>query len=167
MVKFQTTVKKFGNKGEKTGWSYVVIPASIAGKLKQSKVSFRVKGSLDAHRVEGLALLPMGKGDFILPFNAALRKATGKKLGDRITFEAELDERVKPLSADFMKCLRIEPGALTFFKSLPKSHQRYFSKWIEDAKTMHTKTKRIVQAVTALASQQGFSEMARANKRVV
>ena len=57
----------------------------------------------------------------------------------------KVDTFEKPLSVDFMECLSDEPKALEKFNSLPKGHQRYFSKWIEDAKTDPTKTKRITQ----------------------
>ena len=80
--------------------------------------------------------------------------------------EMNLDSRKPVLSADLIKCLKQEPASLTFFKSLPQSHQNYFSKWIESAKTINTKTKRIVMAVTAMADRQDFGEMLRANKSV-
>jgi hypothetical protein len=166
MVKFQTLIRKFGKKGEKTGWTYIVIGAKFARQLKSgSRVSFRVKGRLDSHSFEGLALLPMGDGDFILPLNAGIRRAIRKKQGDQLIIEMNLDNRAPVLSADLLKCLKQEPGALTFFKSLPRSHQNYFSKWVESAKTVNTKTKRIVMAVAAMARQLGFAEMLRASKR--
>jgi hypothetical protein len=166
MLKFQTLIQKFGKKGEKTGWTYIVISAKFARQLKPgSKVSFRVKGRLDSYSFEGLALLPMGEGEFILPLNAAIRRAIRKKQGDQLIVEMILDSRAPVLSADLLKCLKPEPVALTFFKSLPRSHQNYFSKWIDSAKTINTKTKRIVMAVTALALRQGFAEMLRASKR--
>ena len=167
MVKFQTLIQKFGKKGEKTGWTYIVVEAKFARQLKPgSKVSFRVKGRLDLYPFAGLALLPMGEGDFILPLNAAIRKAIRKKEGDRLRIEMDPDNRKPVLSADLIKCLKQEPASLAFFKSLPKSHQHYFSKWIESAKTINTKTKRIVMAVTAMAGRQGFGEMLRANRSV-
>jgi len=64
-----------------------------------------------------------------------------------------------------MKCLKEVPEAMKFFKTLPGSHQRYFSKWIDDAKTMQTKTKRIVMALTAFSKKQGFQEMMRENRK--
>ena len=33
MVQFTTTIHKFEKQGEKTGWTYVEIPADIAGQL--------------------------------------------------------------------------------------------------------------------------------------
>lgn len=166
MISFTTTILRFDKKGEKTGWTYIEISASQAKKLKpDTKTSFRVKGKLDQFPLKQTALIPMGDGNFILPINAALRKGTGKKQGDTLKVMLETDESKFVLSADFMVCLKDEPAALNYFKTLSGSHQRYFSKWIDSAKTTATKTKRIVMAVNALAKKQGFPEMLRANKK--
>ncbi|MFO0006965.1 MAG: DUF1905 domain-containing protein, partial [bacterium] len=90
---FSTTIQRFDKKGEKTGWQYIAISSAQAKKLTGSKVSFRVKGRLDAFAIQKTALLPMGDGHFILPINSTLRKAIGKKHGDKITLNLELDER--------------------------------------------------------------------------
>jgi hypothetical protein len=165
MIAFSTRILKFQNKGEKTGWRYIEISKRQAEQLKpNNKVSFRVKGLLDQYSIEKTALLPMGEGDFILPINGTIRKAIGKKEGDMLKVRLELDERAIQLSSDFIKCLKDEPKAYDFFKSLPKSHQNYFSKWIEDAKTIQTKTKRITMAVIGLSAGQNYGEMIRANK---
>ena len=95
-----------------------------------------------------------------------MRKVIGKKQGDKIQVALEADDRKLILSADLITCLKEEPQALAFFKSLSKSHQQYFSKWIESAKTTPTKTKRIVMAVIAMGKRQGFPEMMRENKNL-
>lgn len=165
MIKFNTTILKFDKKGEKTGWTYIEISAARARKITpDSKVSFRVKGSLDAHVIQKTAILPMGEGTFILPINAAMRKAIGKKQGDKLTVVMQADERQLIMSADLMTCLKDDPISLKFFKSLPGSHQRYYSKWIESAKTAQTKAKRIIQAMEGFTKQKGFSEMMKENK---
>ena len=165
MITFSTRILKFGKKGEKTGWRYIEISKQQAEKLNPGcRVTFRVRGKLDSHPIEKTALLPMGEGSFILPMNASLRKATGKEEGDTLKVQLEHDKRELTLSSDFIKCLKDEPAAYDFFKTLPKSHQTYFSKWIDTAKTSSTKVKRITMAVIALSSRQGFGEMIRANK---
>lgn len=162
MIKYTTTILKFDKKGEKTGWSYIEISASQAKKLKPDcKVSFRVKGKLDQYAFEKVALLPMGEGSFIMPINGSMRKSIGKKQGDKLTVSMELDDRKITISQDLMACMKEDPDALKFFRSLPGSHQQYFSKWIESAKTSQTKTKRIVTVMTACSKRQGFSEMMR------
>jgi hypothetical protein len=165
MIQFMTTIHKFAKQGEKTGWTYIEISASQAKKLKPgTKVSFRVKGSLDAFKIKQIALIPMGEGNFIMPLNAALRKGIGKRLGDKLKVSLEADESEFAMSKDFMDCLRDDPVAHDFFETLSGSHQKYFSKWIDSAKTSLTKTKRIVMAVMALSKRQGYPEMIRANK---
>jgi uncharacterized protein YdeI (YjbR/CyaY-like superfamily) len=161
MLKFNCTIHRFDKMGEKTGWQFIEISASQAKKLKDSKVSFRVKGKIDAHAIDKTALLPMGDGKFILPMNATIRKAIGKKHGDKVTVAFELDERKLALSPDLLACLKEDPVAMKFFKSLPPSHQQYYSKWIESAKTDHTKTKRIVVSMNGFARKMGYSEMMR------
>jgi hypothetical protein len=166
MITFKAKIRKFDKQGEKTGWTYVEISATQAQKLNPGKkVGYRVKGSLDQHPIQRVAILPMGEGRFIIPLNAKMRKAIGKGQGEQLQVKIEVDERNIPPSADFMKCLRDEPRALTHFKTLSGSHQRYFSKWIEEAKTFETKTKRITMAVVALSSDLGFPEMLRAQKK--
>jgi hypothetical protein len=151
--------------GEKTGWSYIEISVRQAAQLKPgTKKSFRVKGKLDGHVIKQVALIPMGNGGFIIPFNATFRKATGKKHGDKLTVQLEEDKAAFQMSADFMACLEDEPLALRYFKTLTGSHQRYFSKWIDSAKTDATKAKRIAMAVNALARDMGYPEMLREGK---
>jgi len=165
MISYNTTLLRFDKKGEKTGWTFIEISAAKAKKLKpDSKVSFRVKGTLDSHKISQVAILPMGDGDFILAVNGKMRKAIGKKAGDKVKVTLEADESKIILSHDMMACLKDEPAALAAFKKLPGSHQKYFSKWVESARTSNTKTKRIVMAVTALARNLNFPEMLRANR---
>jgi len=165
MIQFMTTIHKFAKQGEKTGWTYIEISASQAKKLKpDTRVSFRVKGSLDSFKIKQIALIPMGEGNFIIPMNATMRKGTGKKLGDKLKVSLEADDSEFIFSEEFMACLQDDPVAFDFFQTLSGSHQKYFSKWIDSAKTSATKTKRIVMAVVALSKKQGYPEMIRANK---
>ncbi len=162
---FQARIQKFGKQGEKTGWTYVEISARQAGQLNPGcKVSFRVKGKLDQLVIKQVALIPMGEGIFILPLNAAMRKALGKKEGAELNVSLSVDEEAITLSPELMRCLKDEPALMKIFKALPGSHQKYYSRWIESAKTAPTKAKRIAMALDSFARQQSFSEMLQANK---
>lgn len=162
MIKFITVILKFDKQGEKTGWTYMEIPASLAEQmLPGHKKSFRVKGKLDGHTIQQVALIPMGEANFILPLNAALRKLIGKRKGAQLEVILQLDISVYELNKELMECLADEPAALDFFKSKPLSFQNYYSKWIESAKTDGTKAKRIALAVTSLTRKIEFGEMLR------
>lgn len=164
-IQFTTTIQKFGAKGEKTGWTYIEIPADLAAQLKSgNKKEFKVKGKLDKYAIKRLSVLPMGGGVFILPLNAAMRKAIGKNQGAILAVSLEEDKSEFIFNADFMECLADDPTAKAFFDSLTGSHQRYFSKWIDSAKTEPTKIKRITMAVNALAKKWGYGEMIRGGK---
>lgn len=165
MISFNTTLQKFDKKGEKTGWTFIEISAAQAKKLKpDTKVGYRVRGTLDSYAVKQVAIMPMGEGAFILPVNGKMRQALGKKHGDKVKVTLEVDESKIVLSHDMMACLKDEPAALAAFKKLPGSHQKYFSRWIESAKTSATKTKRIVMTVEALAKKMDFGAMLRAER---
>lgn len=106
----------------------------------------------------------MGDGAIIMPLNATLRKAIGKKHGAMLKVQIEEDKSEFVFNSDFMDCLNDDPAAKKFFEGLPGSHQRYFSKWIDSAKTEPTKVKRITTAVNALAKNWGHGEMLRASQ---
>jgi hypothetical protein len=166
MITFTTTIHKFAKQGEKTGWTYIEVPQDIAGKMMPgNKKGFRVKGKLDNYSIKRIALIPMGGGNFIMTLNATMRKGTGKRKGAMLKVQIQVDETPFQHNKDFLACLDDDPPAKKFFGTLTKSHQEYFSKWIDSAKTDPTKTKRIAMAVNALTKKWGYPEMLRNNKK--
>src|SRR5215212_3516498 len=94
MIKFNAIIQKFQDHGEKTGWTYICIPADMAGKIKPgSKKSFRVKGSIDNIKIEKVSILPMGNGDFIMALKKELRKSIGKINGASVKVQLMADNR--------------------------------------------------------------------------
>ena len=153
--------------GEKTGWTYIEIPVELAQQLKPgNKKSFQVKGRLDKHSIAGVNLLPMGGGSFIMAVNASMRKAIAKKEGAMVEVILSVDERKYELNKDFVACLNDDPEAKIFFETLAPSRQNYFSKWIDDAKTDATKTRRIAQALFGLANKMDYGPMIRFHKKI-
>lgn len=164
-MKFSTRIEKFKQQGEKTGWTYIPIPADVAEAINPGqKKSFRIKGKIDDYVLSGVSLLPMGEGEFIMPLKAIIRKAVGKKVGAMVEVQIVIDNSVYQINNELMECLNEEPQALQFFNTLTGSHQRYFSNWIASAKTDSTKAKRIAQSINAFIGKQGYPEMIRANK---
>lgn len=159
---FSIRLEKFEDKGEKTNWTYIEVSSNIASLLNPNhKQSFRVKGKIDELPVKSLALLPMGDGNFIIPINQTLRRKLGKEEGQVVEVAIELDTEEKAISQDLLDCLENEPEAQDFFLQLAKSHQRYFSNWIESAKTDKTKEDRILKALTGLRLKMDYGQMIR------
>ena len=161
MIDFNTIILQFAAQGEKTGWSYVQIPADLAQQMKPgNKKSFRVRGMLDGLAVKGMALMPMGEGNFIMALKAEVRKGIHKNAGAmlRVKLEEDIDYKVE-MPEDLKDCFDFEPNAYDFYNSLPKSHREYFIKWINEAKTNETRAKRIINTVNAMLRKWPFNQM--------
>ena len=163
MVRFRAVIERFGKMGEKTGWTYITVPTAIAMQLKDDRRRFRVKGSLAGHPIDMVPLIPMGEGDFILPLNDRIRKGMGPAAseGTEIQMELELDLTPQTIDEELLMCLADEPRALRTFEALPGSHQRYYSKWVQEAKTATTRAKRIGMAIDAMLREFDFGQMLR------
>lgn len=162
-IAFDTILLQFDEQGEKTGWTYIHIPADLAQELKpDNKKSFRVKGLLDSFPIKGVALMPMGEGTFIMAVNADMRRGIHKSKGAMIQVSLEVDHDYKvEIPEDLQECLDDEPEAIAFFNSLPKSHRDYFIKWINGAKTEQTRATRIANMLNAMIKKQPYNIMMR------
>ena len=168
MVEYSTIILKFAEQGEKTGWTYIDVPADVAQQLKPgNKKSFRVNGQLDLYTFSGIALLPIGEGNFIMALNADIRRAIRKSEGAILQVKLEVDNAysIEP-PPELMECLNEDPGSLDFYNSLAKSHREYFLKWILSAKTEATRANRIVQMVNAMAQRWDYAQMIRSNRKL-
>lgn len=160
MLQLTATIQQFAQQGEKTGWTYILIPAADAAELNpNNKKSFNVKGKIDSHPITQLSLIPMGGGDYILTLNSALRKALGKRKGATVQLSLAKDNAAFAPPADLVDCLTDEPAALAFFNSMPPSHQKYFCKWIDAVKGEEARSRRIAQTVTAMTMRQNYAQM--------
>lgn len=160
MVQFKATIEKFNKKGEKTSWTYLPIAASIAKKLNNDcKKIYRVKGVIDDIAIKQVAIMPMGDGTYIMPLNATIRKQLVKKEGDTVKAAIEVDNEPILINAELLDCLMLDEKAYTFFTSLPGSHQRYYSKWVDEAKTPITKERRLTTIINALANKWDYPTM--------
>lgn len=172
MITFNTTLKKFAEKGDKTRWTYIEIPTEVTDELKPGqRTTFRVKGKLDTYSIQQIALLPLKREDgsgtgFMMPINAAMRRGIDKdEAGTSIRVELEVDDSPIPVSSDLLECLQDDLAAQAHFNTLSKSHQNYFSNWIEDAKTPATKDDRIAKSIRGLSMGMNFGEMIRYFKK--
>ncbi|MFN0032977.1 MAG: YdeI/OmpD-associated family protein [Flavobacteriales bacterium] len=160
MEKLNCLLHKFNEQGEKTGWTYIVIPSETAQKLNpENKKSFRAKGTMDSHAFKQVALIPMGEGDYIIPINSSMRKALKKTYGDTLNMSIEADKSAFIISPDMMACLEEDQVALRHFQSLAGSHQKYFSKWVDSAKGLDTKATRINRVLFAMQNQMDYGSM--------
>ena len=75
-----------------------------------------------------------------------------------------MDKTAYEMNPDLIACLEDDIIANEYFNSFPKSHQRYYSKWVDAAKTDTTKAKRIALILKSMHLKLTYSEMLRSNK---
>ncbi|MGV3763756.1 YdeI/OmpD-associated family protein [Parapedobacter sp.] len=168
MVTFQAEIRRAENQGAAmAGWAYVEVPQVIANHIKPGyKQVYRVRGQIDNCSFAGLALMPMGGGDYYLAINGAMRRELKKSIGDVLALALEEDKGFRiTMPEDLEICLLDEEEDLMGkFMALAKSHRNYFIKYITDAKTEPTRTKRIAMTVEAMILGLDFGAMIRLDK---
>nr|WP_231876113.1 YdeI/OmpD-associated family protein [Mucilaginibacter sp. L294] len=169
MVDFSTIILQVAEQGDRLGWTYLIVPADVAQQLLPgNKKAFRVRGKLDDFAIAGMALMPVGGGDFFMSLREEIRKGIRKGRGAMLRVQIEHDKDFKlEIPADLQECFEFgEPEALEYFNSISKSHQGYFIKWITDAKTTETRANRIAKTINAAMRRMDYGAMLREQKKL-
>lgn len=123
--------------------TFVRVPAvlmkNFGGRIRVP-VRVRIKGV--GHRT---TICDMGMGPMIgIP--AAMRKEAAIERGRRITvsLEVDKDERTVEVPADFARAMRAAERRV--FDSLAYSHRKEYVQWIDAAKQLETRLRRIEKA---------------------
>jgi Domain of unknown function (DUF1905)/Bacteriocin-protection, YdeI or OmpD-Associated len=165
MISFSATIEKFGMQGEKTGWIYIPVTLETAVEIKpDNKKSFSVKGKIDELDINGIELIAMVEGFFIIPVNAAMRKKLNKTNGDSVYVQLQEDDDLNKLSIELLNAVNASPEAAAYFNALPPSHKNAYSTWIKAAKSEPVIAKRIAATLKACSLKMSYGDMMKANK---
>ena len=146
LVDKEYKLEKFPGKG---GWTYARIPEVMRDKNKPFGW-VRVRGTIDGYEIKKYNLAPMGNGSLFLPVRAEIRKKINKSVGDTVHVILYPDDGPLEVPEEMLLCLKDEPLALKFFKSLTEAEQKHYIDWIYSAKRDETKVKRLAETVNRL-----------------
>lgn len=139
-------LEKFQGKG---GWTFARIP-----EIPQDKHAYfgwvKVRGTIDGFEIRKYHLMPMGNGQLFLPVKAEIRKKIKKQEGDHVHVILYPDDEPLETPEEMLLCLKEEPKALAFFKSLTESEQKFYIQWIYSAKKEETKINRLAKTIDRL-----------------
>lgn len=146
LVNKKYLLEKFAGKG---GWTYAQIPEILQNK-KSHFGWVKVRGTIDGYEISKYHLMPMGNGKLFLPVKAEIRKKINKKEGDMVHVILYPDNEPLEVPEEMLLCLEDEPKALTFFKSLSESEQKFYIQYIYSAKKEDTKINRMAKSINRL-----------------
>ncbi|HZX73196.1 MAG TPA: YdeI/OmpD-associated family protein [Cyclobacteriaceae bacterium] len=147
LVNKKYLLEKFPGKG---GWTFARIPDITPDK--HAHFGWRkVRGTIDGYEISKYHLMPMGDGRLFLPVKAEIRKQIKKEAGDYVRVILYPDNEPLQVPKEMLLCLKDEPSALKFFKSLSESEQKFYIQWIYSAKKEETKIDRLAKTVNRLA----------------
>jgi uncharacterized protein YdeI (YjbR/CyaY-like superfamily) len=98
--------------------------------------------------------MPNGDGHHFLVVKRELREKIGKEAGATVQVELAPDPepRVLVLPKEFAVALNKSPKVKAAFEGLSYSHRTEYVQWIEGAKKLSTRDRRILRAVEMIAA---------------
>lgn len=147
LVDKEYLLEKYPGKG---GWTFARIP-----EIKQDRHAHfgwvKIRGTIDGFEIRKYHLMPMGDGNLFLPVKAEIRKKIKKEAGDFVRVILFPDNEPLEIPEEMLLCLRDEPKAFKFFKSLSESEQKFYIQWIYSAKREETKINRLAKSIDRLS----------------
>ncbi len=131
-----------------SGGVYVVVPFSVEEKYGVRGL-LPVRVTLDGFPFEA-SLHPLGDGEHGLSVPKIVRGAIDKTWGAVVHVALAHDKAPRQITPpdDFAHALLTAPGAREKFARLGYTHQREYVRWVEAAKNVDTRRRRIEEAVT-------------------
>jgi hypothetical protein len=141
-------------KHESMDAAYIEFPYDVEKEFGV-KGQVKVLATFDGHQYRG-SLAKMGLPFHCLGMTQNIRKSIGKQPGDTVHVVIQLDTepRIIQIPDDFQQQLTANPLAQKFFMALSYSHQKEYVQWIESAKKVETREKRIRDAVAMLLNRE-------------
>lgn len=133
----------------KIQWTVFYVPFSVKDSYG-TNTRFNVKMTIDGNEFRG-TLLPSQKGHY-MPFNKAMKDATGKWLGDTVSvrLEADYTERTVDMPSDISEALNRSPRLQSAFSKMPAYIQREEISRVTGAKRQETRDKRLTALMDKL-----------------
>jgi Domain of unknown function (DUF1905)/Bacteriocin-protection, YdeI or OmpD-Associated len=130
--------------------AYVSVPFDIA-EIFGTRGHVKVKALFDGHPYRGI-LSNMGAGSHIIIVHDDVRKAIGKKVGEKVRVQIQLDteQRVVEMPAELLVALGDNAKARTFFDSLSFTNRKEYAGWIMSAKRDETRMNRLRETISKL-----------------
>lgn len=141
---------------------YVLVEAKLADRLKANwrkalPVAIRINGKPE--EPWRINMMPVGDGSFYLYLHESVRKASGTKVGDRVSVQISFDPTYRSGPANavprwFSVALRANPAASQAWKALTPSRQKEVLRYFAALKSPAAQTRNLEKAMAALSGSE-------------
>ncbi|HEX8476219.1 MAG TPA: YdeI/OmpD-associated family protein [Pyrinomonadaceae bacterium] len=149
-----TTTKRFRvelKKHENTEATEITIPFDVH-KAFGARTRVPVRGTINGHAFRSSVFWMCGR--YMMAVNKQMREGAGVKGGETITVIMERDDEPRVITPpdDFARALKSNKDARAAWDKLSYTHQKEYTRNVEEAKRPETRTRRIENAITRLAA---------------
>ncbi len=151
-IEFTTKLEAMGPKG---AWVFLYFPEDASKKLG-SRGRVPVVGTINGFPFRSSAF-PTGDGTHQIAVNRAMQAGAKARPGNpvKVILRVDTATRAVKVPVDLKKALAESKVAQANFVKLAWSHRKAYVDWIEGAKRLETRAKRIKEAVERIAVGMG------------
>jgi bacteriocin resistance YdeI/OmpD-like protein/uncharacterized protein DUF1905 len=156
-LRFQSQIKIYN------GNPYLLVSAARAATLKSGwrrpmPVLVRINGK--PKMPWRINMMPVGDGRFYLYLHGDMRKASGTKVGDRVSGEVSFDDAYRggpmhPMPVWFRAALRMNPAAKKGWEALIPSRKKEILRYFSWLKSPEARARNVDRALHVLSGGQG------------
>lgn len=152
MIRFSAKLLKPSDQPKNKSWLFLILPKAASAKLPSRSMT-SVVGTICGVSF-GATLEPDGQGSHWLRVHRKLLKATGLAIGDVANLEVDpaTKEPEPKVPAGLKQALSAAPQAKELWLKITPVARRDWKQWIDSAKQAETRTRRISNACSMLAS---------------
>jgi hypothetical protein len=137
------------------GGAGIYIPFNVKDVFGSARA--KVKVTVDKHIYRTTTAVMSGK--YVIPLRKEIREAIGKDIGEqvKVIIEPDTEERIVVVPDDFTKALAKNKNTNLIFSNFAYTHRKEYVRWIESAKKLETRIKRIEKAIEMISNNKKFS----------
>lgn len=146
-IEFEAVVQGEG------GGAWVDVPVDLKETYGKGNLVPIVATFNDAEQYQGQLAMMGGEWPMLL-VRSDVRARLGVAVGDRVRVRIELDSapRIVSLPGDVAALVDANPTAAATWAGLSPGNRREYARWIEDAKRLETRQRRVAETVRKLAA---------------
>ena len=141
---FKATIQNAGGGG-----AFVEVPFDVEEAFGSKRP--KVKAMIEGVPYRG-TLVRMGTESHLLLILKSIREQIDRTFGDEVKVSVELDveERVVTVPLELKRAFKSDRDAKSAFEKLSYTHQKEYVTWINEAKKVETRQRRILQTLEKL-----------------